>query len=101
CPITLISAAAGWGKTATLSEWRRASSGRAAMLWYSGDLDDRSGTDRELWERIAAELTATGALTGEDVHGTPGPAVLVIDDFDELAGPDLLTGIEYLVRACR
>jgi LuxR family maltose regulon positive regulatory protein len=99
CPITLISAAAGWGKTAMLSEWRRASPGAAAMLWYSGDLDDRGGTDRELWERMVAELTAMGAMDGEDGNGAPGPAVVVVDDFDELAGPDLLTGIEYLVRA--
>jgi LuxR family maltose regulon positive regulatory protein len=99
CPITLVSAAAGWGKTAMLAEWRRASAGRAAMLWYSGDLDDRCGTDRELWERIITELTAVGAMNGADANATAGPALVVIDDFDELAGPDLLTGIEYLVRA--
>jgi LuxR family maltose regulon positive regulatory protein len=91
CPVTLVTAAAGWGKTAMLSEWRRAAPGAAAPLWYG----DEGGADRNLWDRIVADLTGRGALNGDP----PEPAVVVIDDFDRLAGPDLLTGVEYLVRA--
>src|SRR2546423_13844946 len=43
CPVTLVVAAAGWGKTAMLSEWRRGSPGRGAELWDRGGAGGRGG----------------------------------------------------------
>src|SRR5947209_825183 len=59
CPITLVCAAAGWGKTAMLTEWRRAAQGRTTMLWYAGGVED-GVSDRELWARIVRDLTELG-----------------------------------------
>src|SRR2546421_6349590 len=47
CPVTLVVAAAGWGKTAMLSEWRRGSFGRGAMLLYGGGAGGGGAPGRE------------------------------------------------------
>jgi LuxR family transcriptional regulator, maltose regulon positive regulatory protein len=110
--VTLVCAPAGWGKTVMLSEWRRAQDGKAPVLWYDADLDGGNVADRELWRRIVADLTKHEVIgrdvdeSGEDTTSIPrGGAetgvVVVIDDFDRVAGPDLLSGIGYLVRAHR
>jgi LuxR family maltose regulon positive regulatory protein len=109
-PITLVSAAAGWGKTAILAEWAQSRPADDRPLWLTVTPDDAS----HLWTSLinclvaAAGPAARGrrpapAWAGpgevaELIATAPSPVVLVLDDFCTVAVPEVVAGIEYLVR---
>src|SRR4051794_27091821 len=56
-PVALVSAPAGWGKTAVVAAWAR--TGRTErLLWLTA----RSHDDSALWRRLLAALAATGLI---------------------------------------
>src|SRR5256886_9395186 len=113
CPVTLVSAPAGWGKTSLLAQWAGIAVRRGHVLWYDAGIDGDYAITPEVWRRIVEELTGLGAIGADRADGTgdagqralepvrAAPIVVVMDDFDELAAPDLLTGVEYLVRVLK
>jgi LuxR family transcriptional regulator, maltose regulon positive regulatory protein len=113
--VTVLDAPAGAGKTLLLDTWlNRAESPRSA--WLSLDRDDDD--PRRFWRYVVESLrrgpTAEGPLTGlavpEAVGDTflcrfidaasrlPEPVTLVLDDVHVLRNPDLVAGVETLVR---
>jgi LuxR family maltose regulon positive regulatory protein len=98
-PVTLVSAAAGWGKSTLLADWHRATS--ATPGWVAVEAGDGGG---RLWPYVwAALLPDTGpmadlaALAGL-LAGRPEPAVLVLDDLHRVDDPALLDGLDFLLR---
>ncbi|GGK41990.1 LuxR family transcriptional regulator [Pilimelia terevasa] len=113
-PVTLLSAAAGSGKTALLAEW--AATGRAPgpVAWLNLDRD--GGTAARFWSDVAAALRRAGVA---DVPAPAGPAAgdaaqvrriiaaterlsppvaLVLDNVDAAADPGVLAAVGVLLR---
>jgi LuxR family maltose regulon positive regulatory protein len=61
CSVTLLSAAAGWGKTTLLSEW--AASRQEAVAWLSLDEDDND--DARFWTYVIAALQTVQPQVGQ------------------------------------
>lgn len=118
-PLTLIAAAAGFGKTTTLSTWIQQSERRVA--WLSLDEGDNDPTrfwtyfiaalqtlDANLGEQALAMLHAQGqplpraeyflTLLLNDVAAIPEPFALVLDDYHLINIPDIHEGIAFLVE---
>ncbi|MBN1247112.1 MAG: hypothetical protein JXC32_05600 [Anaerolineae bacterium] len=116
CPLTLVSAAAGFGKTTLLSAWI-ASRGMDAA-WVS--LDERDDDPRRFWAYVIAalqtqwpEVGATAAVMLQtpqfppiegvltellnDVASQEGQHVLVLDDYHVIDAEAIHHGIGYLV----
>lgn len=116
CPLTLLSAGPGHGKTLTLAGWsRQQPSGRVAWL----SLDDSDNDPQAFWVDVLGALTSTGAIPPDsllrdlvpaarfDTHGTaliaaglgalPGPVVLVLDDFHVITDDRVLRSFERLL----
>lgn len=118
-PLTVVSAAAGWGKTVLLSSWyearraERRGQARAPLGWLSVG----PGDGRRLWEYLAAALrtavTAPGPDTGdgdpasgdddpaslaERIAAHPEPVTLILDDLHQAEGPEVADGLEFLLR---
>ncbi len=109
--VTLLTGPAGAGKTVACACW--AASGRAA--WVSVDAGDCDPA--RFFQSVAAALTKAGGITADqakDLAGLPvaevphgiaaatraraEPAVLVLDDVQELAGEQVLAGLDELIR---
>ena len=114
-PVTLVSAPAGWGKTALLSDWAGSSFPHGRVAWLS--LEAADGNRQRFWGAATAALSGArpelGSLTrprrgGLDafvttlMNGLGGldgrPLVLVLDDFHEAATPELVADIETLAE---
>src|SRR5919201_3347803 len=109
-PVTLVSAAAGWGKTVLLSAWARSRPPGRRPVWLTTGPDDVS----HLWTTIIDAVDAAGLVDAARVASVtawagpgevadilrtvPAPVVLVLDDFSNVAVPEVIAGIEYLVR---
>lgn len=104
--VTLVSAPAGAGKTALLTEWAHARTGTA---WVSLDGDDND--DRQFWSAVLDALPVPDSLAVPAHPGTDpdflaevvnaldvltAPVVLVLDDLHEITGP--LRGLDALIR---
>ncbi len=63
CPLTLLCAPAGWGKTTVLSTWYADSSRRAAVAWVS--LDTHDNDPIRFWTYIITALTTLHAGVGD------------------------------------
>ena len=114
--LTLISAPAGFGKTALLGEWLRRA--KQAFAWVSLDRDDNA------WPRFLASLLTSlqgleptlaagllGALESpqlppfdhflsalpQSLAGIQAPFVLVLDDFHVLIDPQVHELLTYLI----
>jgi LuxR family maltose regulon positive regulatory protein len=111
--ITLVSAPAGWGKTALLSDWAGSSSPPGAVAWLS--LDAADGDRRRFWGAATAALSGArpelspltlrrGGLDGfvttlmNGLGELAAPAVLVLDDLHEAATPELVADLETLAE---
>jgi len=112
-PLTLLSAGPGAGKTVLLTDWVRRSGARVA--WLSPTAADAE--PRRFWRLLESALrdgdgagsgpvAATPRAAGEDlVHAlfsrVPEPEtrlVVVIDDAHVLTHPDVLAGLDSLIR---
>jgi LuxR family maltose regulon positive regulatory protein len=117
-PLTLVAAPAGSGKTMLLTSWMSAASVPGPVAWLSLDKGDNDPV--RFWSYVLAALCRSGAVPadsglqalrpspeGDDalleplLHGLQELAstvVLVLDDVHELTEPQVLHGIELLVR---
>jgi LuxR family maltose regulon positive regulatory protein len=105
-PLTVLVAPAGWGKTVLLSTWARE---RGRTGWLALEPDDAGG---RFWWYLHAALDSAGVPGPLPVPGSGGylteladtlaglaePAVVVLDDFHHVHDPDVLDGLEFLVR---
>lgn len=102
--VTVVTAPAGFGKTATLHDWTRklVESGRPVLSIAGRSLGQGSGSFADLITEAAARAGVPCDLSGAlPVLGGDGSApVLVIDDA-ELLSPAMLEGLERLISAAR
>lgn len=118
-PVTVVCAAAGWGKTLLLTEWVRRH-GVATTAWISLDADDND--EPRFWSGVLDALSRCAAVPAasplrtlavpagpggyprflaEVVNGLqelPQPVWLVLDDLQEITDPRPLHGLETLLR---
>jgi LuxR family transcriptional regulator, maltose regulon positive regulatory protein len=114
CPLTLITAPAGSGKTMALALWAAAEPGMVA--WVTVDeFDNRPGV---FWAHVVAALRRSGAAVPEALPSARGraadhvlllwlaaalaaqdpPVTLVLDDLHLLADATVLDGVDYVLR---
>jgi len=113
-PVTVVKARAGAGKTVACATWAMAARPRR-VAWLTLDEGDRSPA--RFWANVTAAL-AVGSIPAEQpliprsrestddppaslinaVRGVGGPAVLVLDNMQELAGSGVLPELGFLVR---
>lgn len=116
--LTVVSAGAGWGKTLATASWAAAPPVPGSVAWLS--LDESDNHPRSFWTsfvaaiRSATEIPRGNPLAGlapglgarEGSHrrlvagltGLPDPVVVVLDDFQIVREPAVLTGIAELLR---
>jgi LuxR family maltose regulon positive regulatory protein len=103
-PLTLVSAPAGWGKTALVATWLADCSGARSSAWLSLGTEDRhrptfwAGVLRALGlpqgagrDSVVAQIVA--ALAERD-----DPVTLVLDDFHEVADAAAAADVQALVE---
>jgi LuxR family transcriptional regulator, maltose regulon positive regulatory protein len=112
--LTLVSAPAGWGKTSLLSEWIESSASPGRIVWLG--LDTADADRQSFWSAVTAALRVARPdlaglprpdPAGLDVFITslmnaldadPDPLVLVLDDFQEAASPELVADLDRLAE---
>jgi LuxR family maltose regulon positive regulatory protein len=113
-PLTLISAPAGWGKTALATAWRRSGATPGPIAWVT--LQPGQGDRRKLWTDIVAAAAAAhpgfaalsvpprGSIDAfrdkalavlEDVEQ---PLVMVLDDFHEVSASGPMADLDWLLE---
>jgi LuxR family maltose regulon positive regulatory protein len=116
--LALIRAPAGWGKSTLLSQWRSAEQGQRAFAWVTLDSADSDPIrfwayalealrtiDPELGSRSLALVRAPGVdLVGEmlpvligELEAVQRPLVLALDDYHQLEGDAVHTGMRRLL----
>ncbi|WP_207004884.1 LuxR C-terminal-related transcriptional regulator [Trinickia mobilis] len=118
CPVVVIQAPAGYGKTSLLAQWRREQLARGvAVVWFSSDERDdaqrfllglvqavRSGCARPSFGRLLMDggMASLGELEGvtawlAEASQLPGDVLLIVDEAERLpdAGRDALA---YVLR---
>ena len=114
CPLTVLTAPAGAGKTTALALW--AAAGPGTVAWVSADeFDSRPGV---FWSYVIAALRRSGVALPAALPAARGreaghvfllglaaalaaqdPAVtLVLDDLHLLTDPEVLDGLDYVLR---
>jgi LuxR family transcriptional regulator, maltose regulon positive regulatory protein len=114
CPLTLVTAPAGSGKTMAMTLWTAAEPGTVA--WVSVDeFDNRPGV---FWAHVVAALRRSGVAVPGAVPAAQGrdaghvfllglaaalaaqdpPVTLVLDDLHLLTDPTMLDGLDYVLR---
>ena len=115
CPLTVVTAPAGAGKTMALTLWAAAEPGAVAWVTLDG-YDNRPGV---FWSYVVAALHRSGvAVPGQlpaDARGRAAdhvfllrlasalaaqnpPVTLVLDDFHLLTDPKVAAGLGYVLR---
>ena len=114
CPLTVLTAPAGAGKTTALALWSAAEPGPVAWV-RTDDFDNRPGV---FWAHVVAALRRSGAAMpvappvarGRDaghvfllwlaatLAAQDRPVTLVLDDLHLLTDPEVLDGLDYLLR---
>ena len=114
CPLTVVTAPAGAGKTMALASWAAAEAG--AVAWVS--LDEFDNQPGVFWAYVVAALRRSGvAVPAASLAGrgrdachvfvvrlaaalaAQDPSVtLVLDDFHLITGPAVLDGLDYVLR---
>jgi hypothetical protein len=117
-PVTVIAAAAGWGKTLLAASWVAAGSGGRAAAWVS--LDEGDDNPDVFWRLLATALlpiagpecgTQLRAMTAQpaDAEDLPGalaaavrsaarPLLLVLDSLHEVSSPAVHAGLLRLIE---
>ncbi len=114
CPLTVLTAPAGAGKTTALALWAAAQP--RTVAWVSADeFDSRPGV---FWAYVIAALRRSGAAVPAALPAAYGPeadhvfllgltaalaaqdppVTLVLDDLHLLTDPEVLDGLDYLLR---
>ena len=112
-PLTLLSAGPGAGKTVLLTDWVRR--GGARVAWLTPTAADAE--PRRFWRLLESALRAGHGVEGDPLAATPRAAgvdlvqalfsrvpepetrlVVVIDDAHLLTHPDVLAGLDSLIR---
>jgi len=113
CPLTIATGPAGAGKTMALASW--AAAGPGPVAWVG--LDEFDDEPEVFWSYVVAALRRSGvavpgvlpAAAGEAGHlfllrlaaalaAQDPPVSLVLDDLHLLADPQVLDGIDYVLR---
>ncbi|HEV8151373.1 MAG TPA: hypothetical protein VGP78_00505, partial [Solirubrobacteraceae bacterium] len=103
-PLTLVSAPAGWGKTALVSTWLAGGSAPGDPAWLSLGREDRDrrafwgGVLRALGLPPAAEPDGVVAQIVAALAGRKEPVTLVLDDFHEITDPVAAAEVQTLVE---
>lgn len=114
--LTVVSAGPGWGKTVAVAQWAAATERRVAWLTLEPH-DDAPGA---FWSDVLEALRASGAVPDGHALATlrvpvtaspefrsqllrgledlPEPVVLVLDDFHHVQRPEVVEGVEDLLR---
>ena len=110
-PVTLVAAGAGWGKTVLLSEWSAGLDTR--VVWLS--LDEGDNSAEAFWGLFWAALQHAGLGADEPATGRVSfgpedaldvlhtavlstPVTLVLDDAHVLTAPEVVAGVDLLLR---
>src|SRR5215467_2420867 len=113
--VTLVCAPSGAGKTIACGEWAASASAAARVGWLSLDYGDR--WPRQLWSKVRGSLASIPALPDDVAGDLPDPddsafplhlarlalrlgtpVTLVVDDVNQVAGADVLEGLDQLIR---
>ena len=114
CPLTVLTAPAGAGKTMALAVWTAAQPGVVAWVGLDGH-DNRPGT---FWANVVAALRQSGVAVPPALPAARGragdhpfliglaaalaaqdpPVTLVLDDLHLLTAPQVLDGLDYVLR---
>ena len=117
CPVTLVCAPPGYGKSVVVASWLRER--RLAAAWVTADAADndplrlwsyivagieqiRPGVATAAWRRLGAgDSTADPAIEilAADLEADGRPLVIVIDDLDRVTSSRRLATITHAVRA--
>ncbi|MEU9300820.1 LuxR C-terminal-related transcriptional regulator [Streptomyces sp. NPDC048269] len=113
-PLTLITGAAGVGKTALAASWVRSRPESAPAIWLTLDADDTAGT---FWAYVVEGLRRSGGLAvaavgtpvcpdevdrsllvrlAAEIERLPEPVVLVLDGLDKVPGRGVHTGLRFV-----
>ena len=114
-PLTVVTGPPGSGKTMALALWAAAEP--RPVAWVG--LDSYDNRPESFWSYVAAALRRCGAVIPEAppacplergtdhafllrlvsaLAGQDPPAILVLDDFHLLAEPEVLTGLDFVLR---
>lgn len=114
-PLTVVSAAAGWGKTTLVGEWLRASGHQVAWVALDASDDDPARFWSYLTEALARagielDTQAVGALAGADATreaglselinaaaAASGRTVIALDDLHAVSEPTIMESLAFLV----
>ena len=116
-PVTLVAAAAGWGKTLLAASWIATGAADRAAAWLS--LDQADDDPQAFWRAVATALTpvartdadelrriTAGGVHTEDLPGmivagirhAPRPVVLVLDNLHEIRSPQVHSGLLRILQ---
>jgi LuxR family transcriptional regulator, maltose regulon positive regulatory protein len=105
-PVTLVSAPAGWGKSVALSAWARTrTAGR--VVWLDASAADHAEMLRLTLDRFTdgdadpagpADVEGHRRRAGEPSRSSE-PLVIVLDDCDRVADPEVLALTERIIAA--
>jgi LuxR family transcriptional regulator, maltose regulon positive regulatory protein len=118
CPVTVVTAGPGWGKTTTLANWarRHAQRGGEAVAWLG--LTSADDSPSAFWDAVLqsvrasavvpdghplALLSAVGGITDEvqqavfrGLDTLPDPLLLILDDFHVIGDEDVMRALSEL-----
>jgi LuxR family maltose regulon positive regulatory protein len=114
CPLTVVTAPAGAGKTMALALWAAAEPGTVAWV----GVDEFDNRPRVFWAHVVAALRRSGVAVPTALPAARGreaghlfllglaaalaaqdpPVTLVLDDLHLLTGPKVLDGLDYVLR---
>jgi len=114
CPLTVVTGPPGAGKTMALALWAAAETGTVAWV-YLDEFDNRPGV---FWSYVVAALRRVGVAVPKALRAVPQdaaddgfllrltaalaaqdpPVTLVLDDLHLLTEPEVLKGLEFVLR---
>jgi LuxR family transcriptional regulator, maltose regulon positive regulatory protein len=99
--VTLITGPPGAGKTVACAAWAMAAARTRRVAWLT--LDRRDADPARFLASLAAALGGPAAkdlasLAAGLARAARGPAVIVLDDVQELAGGEVLADLDFLVH---